>query len=83
MIPVQNTKHLMLDLDTRNAVKTGILKVVPVKYIWEAFEVATGVALGIKDPHASKKPAKDSCADLIHKRLQQIADYENDHDDKK
>ena len=37
MIPVQNTKHLMLDLDTRNAVKTGILKVVPVKYIWGGF----------------------------------------------
>ena len=83
MIPVQNTKHLMLDSDTRNAVKTGILKVVPVKYIWEAFEVATGVALGIKDSHSSRKPAKGTCADLVEKRLKKIADTESDHDDKK
>ena len=72
MIPVQNTKHLMLDLDTRNAVKTGILKVVPVKYIWEAFEVATGVALGSRI-RMLVKTYKDSCRS--YSQASSTADY--------
>ena len=57
MIPIQNVNHLMLDLDTRNAVKTGVLKVVPV--IFGKPFVATGEVLGHKCNHVHKNIPKE------------------------
>ncbi len=49
MIPKQNVPNLMLARQARQAVEAGKLKIIPVGSIVEAFQVATGVPLGVPD----------------------------------
>jgi predicted ATP-dependent protease len=48
MLPHQNAIDLMLHKDIQEAVKKGMFNIIPVKYFWQVFEIATGVPLGLK-----------------------------------
>ncbi len=71
IIPYQNVRNLMLHSELREAVKAEQLKIYPVKYLWEAFEILTGVALGLKDIH-DKTIVPGSAFDIINKKLSKI-----------
>jgi lon-related putative ATP-dependent protease len=78
IIPQANVQNLMLHKNTREAVAAGKLKIVPVRHISEAFELATGVPLGIRDVHAKEKIAKDSALDRIIRWLDKVKLIEHD-----
>ncbi len=63
LIPKANVQNLMLHTTTRQAVEDGKLKIYPVAHIAEAFELATGVPLGVTDVHAGLRPSKGSALD--------------------
>lgn len=78
VIPHQNVPNLMLHGTVREAVKKGTLEIFPVAHIWEAFELLTGVPLGIKDVE-SQQPFKEGTAlGLISAKLDQIFQEEMD-----
>jgi hypothetical protein len=62
----------MLDKETRRAIASGYLKIYPVRYFWEAFEIATGVAFGAKSVH-EKKFQTGTALDIISKKLARIS----------
>lgn len=71
IIPYQNTSNLMLNKETRQAIAKGYLSIYPVRYFWEAFELATGVAFGarsIYDKHFEERTALS----IIAKKLASI-----------
>ncbi len=49
MVPYQNVDNLMLQEEVRDAVKAKKLNIYPIRHISEAFEIVTGVPLGMKD----------------------------------
>ncbi len=51
IIPEQNVINLMLEKKTREQIQKGNLRIFPVKFFWQAFEIATGIPFGIKDLH--------------------------------
>jgi len=63
MIPAANAQNLMLHRNTQAAVKAGRLEIVPVTHIAEAFEIATGVPLGVRDVHSDSILVKGSALD--------------------
>ncbi|MBC7662100.1 MAG: AAA family ATPase [Chitinophagaceae bacterium] len=65
IIPKANATNLMLHRHTRQAVEDGRLKIIPVGHISEAFEVATGVPLGVTDVHEPVKAPRDSAVGRI------------------
>ncbi|MEZ4742263.1 MAG: ATP-binding protein [Bdellovibrionota bacterium] len=70
IIPFQNVQNFMLQKDVREAVKSGYLKIFPVRYFWEAFELATGVPLGTKSI-STKTFTRGSALDIIAKKIHQ------------
>ncbi len=78
IIPHANVQNLMLHKKAREAVAAGRLKVVPVRHISEAFEIATGTPLGIKDVHKNDKIAKGSALDKIVRWLDKVKSVEHD-----
>lgn len=68
IIPIQNKTNLMLDKETRAAIGKGFLKIYPVRYFWEAFELATGVPLGAKSIQ-EKNFLAGSALDIIKNKL--------------
>ncbi len=68
MLPHQNAIDLMLHRDIQEAVKKGTFKVIPVKYFWQVFEIATGVPLGIKSLR-EKSYSPGSALEKIEKKL--------------
>jgi lon-related putative ATP-dependent protease len=63
IIPAANAQNLMLHRKTQEAVKAGRLEIIPVTHIAEAFEIATGVPLGVRDVHGDSLLLKDSALD--------------------
>jgi lon-related putative ATP-dependent protease len=63
MIPAANAQNLMLHRKTQAAVREGRLEIIPVAHIAEAFEIATGVPLGVRDVHGDSVLLKDSALD--------------------
>ncbi|WP_141732481.1 Lon protease family protein [Oligoflexus tunisiensis] len=63
IIPAANAQNLMLHRKTQDAVKAGRLEIIPVTHIAEAFEIATGVPLGVRDVHGDSLLLKDSALD--------------------
>lgn len=63
IIPAANAQNLMLHKKTQEAVKAGRLEIIPVTHIAEAFEIATGVPLGVRDVHGDSVLLKDSALD--------------------
>ncbi len=78
IIPAANTQNLMLHRKTQAAVKSGRLRIVPVRHIAEAFELATGVPLGVRDVHGDSKIQKGSALD---KALKWMDEAEEDDED--
>lgn len=72
IIPIQNKTNLMLDKETRRAIAKGVLKIYPVRYFWEAFEIATGVKFGAKSIQ-DKNFAPGTALDIISKRLARVS----------
>lgn len=72
IIPIQNKTNLMLDKETRQAIAKGFLKIYPVRYFWEAFEIATGVKFGAKSIQ-DKKFASGTALDIISKKLAHVS----------
>lgn len=80
IMPYQNIPNMMLNSECRKAVADKKLQVYPVKYFWEAFELATGVPLGIKTIH-DQKFSPGSALDIIKKRIDKInAEHEKEHE---
>ncbi len=77
IIPYQNVPNLMLHKDVRKAVGEGWFKIYPVRYFWEAFELATGVPFGISSIF-DKTFKPDSALDRIAKKLEQIEKKKQD-----
>lgn len=71
LIPHQNVPNLMVRKAVQDAVKEGYLKIIPIKYFWEVFELATGVPLGVSSVF-DKHFAHGSALDTIRKRLDHI-----------
>ena len=51
IIPTQNKTNLMLNHEVRSAIQSGFLELYPVKSFHEAFAIATGHPLGVKNIH--------------------------------
>ncbi len=68
VIPHQNCASLMLHRDVRDAVKSGILTIYPVRHVWEAFHLMTDHELGIREFH-DETFIKGSVLELIDQRL--------------
>lgn len=80
LIPDKNAQHLCLEPHLREAVGEGKLDIIPVTYLWQAFELLTGHKLGISH-HTDKTFAPHSCLDIIAKKLQKIRDDEGKEDE--
>ncbi|SMF14384.1 Lon protease family protein [Pseudobacteriovorax antillogorgiicola] len=81
MIPHQNQKNLMLHKEAREGIKTGKLKVYPIKHVSEAFELATGVSLGTEEiPFYLDVFPKGSALANIQNKLKEIEEREKKDD---
>ena len=82
VIPHQNVENLMLNEEVRRAVSAGHLRIIPVKFFWEAFEIATGVAFGAKSVHDVSFESK-SALETIQKRADAVEEeqHRREHDD--
>ena len=76
VIPKQNVPNLMLHAWAREAVGSGHLKIYPVSHIWEAFELMTGVPLGITKFTTPEEFPEGSALATIDQKLQEIEDDE-------
>lgn len=71
IIPYQNVCNLMLHKDVREGIKDGWFKIYPVHYFWQAFELLTGVPLGITSIQ-QKVFKPNSALDIIAKKLEEL-----------
>lgn len=91
IIPQANVHNLMLHTETREAIKDGSLKVIPVEHIWQVFELVTAQALGCKELPLHGKPEANSALARINAKISQLEktshkrrhakDKEKDEDD--
>lgn len=84
LIPRQNASNLMLHDDVQQSVASGFLRIYPISTINEAFELVTGVPLGLVSMHSTEPFAAGTALAMIHnrlKRLQKEADKHHDHRD--
>jgi lon-related putative ATP-dependent protease len=74
LIPRQNSANLMLQRDARDAVESGKLKIIPVASVVEAFEIATGVPLGVPDVKVLREApfARGSALHMAEDRLEKL-----------
>jgi predicted ATP-dependent protease len=72
VIPHQNVSNLMLNTVARDAIKKGYLDIYPVSHIWEAFELLTGIPLGLKNVESKQGFLKNSALALIAAKLDKI-----------
>ncbi len=77
ILPRQNVENLMLNDETQATIKSGRLSIYPVTHIWEAFELITGVELGIKNVE-EENFSERSCLDIINKKLASLQEEEED-----
>jgi len=80
IIPIHNVDNLMLHREVVEAVKSGYFNILPCRYLWEAFELITGVPLGVKDVH-TKTFTPGSALDKIKLKLDRI--YNEEHKSEK
>ena len=78
ILPRTNVQNLMLHRDVVAAVRSGFLRIFPINYLWEAFELTTGVQLGIKDIQA-KTFTKGSAMEMIKTKLDELYHEEEKH----
>jgi hypothetical protein len=68
IIPIQNTKHLLLSNEVRQAIKSGQFHIWPVSQVEEAFEILTGYEAGVLD-HKTWSFPKNTAFNLIQRQL--------------
>jgi hypothetical protein len=68
----------MLQAGVREDIKKGFLRIFPINHIWEAFELATGQALGCYELPMTRLPNINSALNRIHKRLEFLNDLKHD-----
>ena len=83
IIPYQNVSNLMLHQSVQDDVKKGTFKIYPVRHVWEAFELATGVALGVRDIHKSGEFAKHSALAIILNEQKKLGEHDSEPDEDK
>lgn len=81
IIPKQNVSDLMLSAEVREAVKEGKINILPVSYLYEAFELITGVPLGAKTIYDEKFPEGSALA-IIEQKLKNLADDDDKSEQK-
>ena len=81
VIPAQNVDNLMLHGMARHAVKSGQLAIYPVKHIFEAFEIMTGVPLGLKHVESFASFKEGTALFKIEEKLEEIylEEMESEH----
>lgn len=72
IIPKSNVRNLMLNREAREEVHKGNLKIYPVGFFWEAFEILTEVPLGVKDIYKPIKPAPNTAIDEIDRKIKKL-----------
>ena len=77
LIPQQNIGNLMLNKETREGVTSGAFKIFPITYFWEAFEIATGIPFGAKNPHEPEF-TQNSALDIIQRKLEELQELEKE-----
>lgn len=81
VIPRQNVENLMLHAEVLEAMKTGFLQIYAVTYVWDAWELLTGVPLGISNIN-DKKFLPGSALEFIEEKIKKIeAENDKHHDD--
>ena len=78
LVPAGNVPNLMLHSEVRDAVKEGTLQIYAISYIWEAFEIMTGVPLGAKKVHNVESFPEGSALAIIDQKLERIHQDEED-----
>lgn len=73
IIPLQNRINLMLNSNTREAVKKGLLEIYPVEHFSQAFKLMTGIDFGITDV-TDTSFSKGSALEIISKKLKEVED---------
>ena len=81
IIPYQNQVNLMLSPQAREGVKKGLLKIYPVQYFSEVFELMTGVPFGIHSIN-EEKFSKGSVLEKISNKLEEIRKEEETESEK-
>lgn len=71
IIPHQNVSSLMLSKEVRTSIAEDRLKIYPVEFFWQAFELATGVPFGVQSIY-DKNFKKNSALDRIKERIKEI-----------
>ncbi len=72
LIPEKNVSNLMLHEHARSGVKSGQLKIIPIKNAWEAFKVATDHELGTDKIPYEGEYAIDSALAIIESKLKKL-----------
>ena len=72
VIPRHNVPNLMLHKDVREAVGKGWLRIWPVTHIREAFQLMTGIPLGLDDVHSDAPFTSGSALDIINQKLERL-----------
>lgn len=72
VIPRKNASNLMLDTETRQAVKKGELEIYAVDHFWQAFEIATARSFGLKSFEKRKKLQPNSALALAIRSLEKM-----------
>ncbi len=80
IIPKNNAPNLMLHQEVRERVASGFLSIFPVSHIWEAFELLTGLPLGIRVVGDRKTFTKGSALDVIDQKLAKLEREANARD---
>ncbi|MCX6118980.1 MAG: ATP-binding protein [Proteobacteria bacterium] len=71
LIPIQNAPNLMVHKKVRQAVKDGLLEIIPVVSFAQVFELATGVPFGVEDIY-EERFSEGSALWIIEQRLKEI-----------
>lgn len=72
VIPYQNISNLMLHSSVREAMKKKKFEIYPVSHIWEAFELLTGVPLGLKNVESRRTFKEGTALGIIDAKLEAI-----------
>lgn len=73
LLPYQNVRNLMLHEEVRESVKSGYLKIYAIRNVAEAFEIVTGVPLGVVDVHKDREFKPGSAMHKVRHRLDVLA----------
>jgi predicted ATP-dependent protease len=71
LIPSANVKHLMLNLEIRDAVADGLFNIYPISEIDQGIELLTGIPMGQPDQEGKYPP--ETISGRVQARLEKLA----------